>query len=227
LNIGKFAKSRITRHSLSDRSKASTPQAQSKAGSMTKTYPKIWFLRHGQTEWNKAYRLQGQLDSPLTRQGEAEARRQAQIMPSILAQAPAVFASPLGRAQQTAQIALGQVSWINDPRLMEIHAGDWQGMTRSQILASNPRWAAQPPTALEIYEGAQRGEGLMAFQARIVDFLSDLTGPSVIVAHGLLGQVLRAEICGLDVAQAGHLSNLQGCVYLLENGHERVLEGPQ
>ncbi|MFC6760043.1 phosphoglycerate mutase family protein [Sulfitobacter porphyrae] len=49
------------------------------------TYPKIWFLRHGQTEWNKVSRLQGQLDSPLTDQGLAEARRQAALMPPILA----------------------------------------------------------------------------------------------------------------------------------------------
>ncbi|MGB3244419.1 MAG: histidine phosphatase family protein, partial [Sulfitobacter sp.] len=49
-----------------------------------KSYPTIWFLRHGQTEWNRAYRLQGQLDSPLTTQGQAEAARQAVLMPPIL-----------------------------------------------------------------------------------------------------------------------------------------------
>ena len=193
---------------------------------MPKSYPKIWFLRHGQTEWNKAYRLQGQLDSPLTERGIAEAHRQALILPPILATAPDVFASPLGRARKTADIALQQTPYRTDPRLMEIDAGAWQGMLRADIMAAQPEWAADDPTALQIYEAAQGGEGLAAFQARISDFLGDLTGPSVIVAHGLLGQVLRAIVRGVDPQQAGALSNRQGCVYVLENGAETVLEAP-
>ena len=46
----------------------------------------------------------------------------------------------------------------------------------------------------------------------------------MIVAHGLLGQVLRAHVRGLDLAMAGALSNDQGVVYELENGREQVLE---
>lgn len=187
-------------------------------------YPKIWFLRHGQTEWNKAYRLQGQLDSPLTRQGIADAERQAVLMAPVMQMEPACFVSPLGRAQQTARIALSGGAFRNDDRLMEIHAGAWQGRYRDDIMAEHPEWAESQPTALEIYEAAEEGEGLAAFHHRIKAFLDELTKPSVIVAHGLLGQVLRAEVCGIDLAQAGHLSNDQGCVYLLENGVETVLE---
>lgn len=190
----------------------------------TSTYPKIWFLRHGQTEWNAAYRLQGQLDSPLTAQGVADAHRQAEIMQPVLAQKPDIYVSPLGRARQTADIALAGGKYRTDDRLMEIHAGAWQGKYRHEILAAHPEWAQSAPTALEIYQAAQGGEGVAAFTARIADFLGSLTRPSVIVAHGLLGQVLRAQVCGLDMDQAGRLSNLQGCVYLLENAKETVLE---
>ncbi len=187
-------------------------------------YPKIWFLRHGQTEWNKVYRLQGQLDSPLTQQGIADAERQAVLMAPVLAASPACFVSPLGRAQETAQIALSGAMFRNDDRLMEIHAGAWQGRYRDDIMADHPAWADRHPTALEIYEAAEAGEGLAAFHRRIKAFLDDLTEPSVIVAHGLLGQVLRAEVCGIDLADAGRLSNRQGCVYVLENRTETVLE---
>ncbi len=189
-------------------------------------YPKIWFLRHGQTEWNKAYRLQGQLDSPLTARGREEARQQARLMPDILAQGPAVFVSPLGRAVQTASIALAGAPYRTDARLMEIDAGRWQGRLRADILAEHPALEGERASALEIYDAAPQGEGLAAFQARICSFLRDLTGPTVIVAHGLLGQVLRAEVCGIPLSKAGHLSNLQGCVYVLEDGVERVLEVP-
>ncbi|MGJ8626752.1 MAG: histidine phosphatase family protein [Sulfitobacter sp.] len=187
-------------------------------------FPKIWFLRHGQTEWNKVYRLQGQLDSPLTAQGIAEAHQQAAILPPILAQNPDIWVSPLGRARQTADIALAGTPYQTDPRLMEIDAGAWQGMLRSEIMIAHPEWAATGPTALDIYEAATGGEGLAAFEARILSFLNDLTRPTVIVAHGLLGQVLRAIVQGLDRAKAGEMSNKQGCVYRLEDGTEQVLE---
>lgn len=191
------------------------------------SYPKIWFLRHGQTEWNRAYRLQGQLDSPLTAQGIAEAHRQAQIMPDILASGPAVYASPLGRVRQTAEIALGGAPYTVDDRLKEIDAGAWQGLLRADVLAQQPEWAARAPTVLEIYEAAPGGEGIDALSARVKAFLADLEKPSVIVAHGLLGQVLRAHVRGLDLAQAGDLSNAQGVVYELENGCEQVLEASE
>lgn len=190
-------------------------------------YPKIWFLRHGQTEWNKAYRLQGQLDSPLTAQGLADARRQARLMHAVLADTPALFSSPLGRARQTADIALHGRAYQTDPRLMEIHAGDWQGRTRADILAERPDLVTSGATPLDIYEAAEGGEGIAAFHARIRSFLRDLDGPSVLVAHGLLGQVLRAEVRGIPIPEAGALSNRQGCVYLLENGTETVLEAPE
>ncbi|MGJ8545256.1 MAG: histidine phosphatase family protein [Sulfitobacter sp.] len=190
----------------------------------THCFPPIWFLRHGQTEWNAAYRLQGQLDSPLTAQGRADAARQGAILRDILPQAPAIYVSPLGRTLQTAAIALAGTPYQTDARLMEIHAGQWQGRLRRDIMAELPELAQSNPNALEIYEAAPEGEGLTVFAARIAEFLADLTGPSVIIAHGLLGQVLRAQITGIDLAQAGALSNDQGCIYHLENGIETVLD---
>ena len=147
-------------------------------------HPKIWFLRHGQTEWNRAFRLQGHLDSPLTDQGIAEAAQQAQVMPEVLAQKPDILVSPLGRAQQTARIALDGASFQTDARLMEIHAGGWQGLTRDEILAANPDLAARRPAPLDIYAAAPGGEGLPAFRGRIRALLDSLIAPTVLVAHG-------------------------------------------
>lgn len=192
-----------------------------------KTYPKIWFLRHGQTEWNREYRLQGRLNSDLTEQGIAEAHRQAALLEPVLNTGPMLFASPLGRARQTADIALHGKAYICDDRLMEIDAGAWQGRSRDDIMAADPNWAATNPSPLEIYSRAEKGEGLSAFWTRIVSFLDDLTGPSVIVAHGLLGQILRAEVCGIEVAKAATLSNRQGCIYQLEDGRETIIDTPQ
>ena len=182
-------------------------------------HPKIWFLRHGQTEWNLERRLQGHLDSPLTELGREQARQQARIMRPILAEVVAgsggVFASPLGRAQQTAQIALSGHSFKTDPRLAEVATGAWEGRLRDEV--------APGGGDLFVYTSAPGGEGFDALEGRVSAFLNDLQGPSIVVSHGLWGQVLRGLVCGLDRSSMGQLSNLQGCVYLLENGQETVL----
>ena len=76
---------------------------------------------------------------------------------------------------------------------------------------------------MEFYCAAPDGEGFDVFQARVNAFVDTLTEPTVIVAHGLSGQLLRGALCGLSRDELGQLSNRQGCVYVLENGAETVL----
>ncbi len=188
------------------------------------THPKIWLLRHGQTEWNAQKRIQGQLESQLTALGIEQAHRQAALMGDILALDPDCFCSPLGRAQQTAKIALNGTSFKTDNRLAEAYAGIWQGLTLDEVCAKWPELFHANPHNLDLFCVAPESEGFEAFRERIADFLGDLTGPSIIVAHGLLGQVIRGLTCGLERSEMGALPNQQGCVYLLENGSEQVLE---
>ena len=120
--------------------------------------PPIWFLRHGQTEWNLEGRLQGHKDSPLTALGRSQAARQARILPDILQRvatgAGGCFASPLGRAQETARIALAGRGFVTDPRLSEIATGDWEGRLRAEV--------ATGEGDLFLYAGAPGGEGVVA-----------------------------------------------------------------
>lgn len=186
-------------------------------------YPKIWFLRHGETEWNAERRIQGQLESRLTPRGMDQAATQARLMAPILKENPPCFVSPLGRAQQTAKIALGGRAYVTDARLAEAHAGEWQGLLRDDVRRSNPGLVSLETPALELFLKAPGGEGRAAFEARIVDFLSGLTAPSVVVAHGLWGQVMRGLIRGLGHEEMGALGNEQACVYVLDQGRETVL----
>jgi broad specificity phosphatase PhoE len=188
------------------------------------SFPKIWFLRHGQTEWNAERRIQGQLESRLSPLGQFHAQQQAALLRPILAQAPACFASPLGRAQETAAIALAGTAFATDPRLAEADAGALQGLTMMDVERCFPEiWAANPKH-LDLFCAAPNGEGYTSFHARILSFMQALTGPSVVVAHGLLGQVMRGIAQGLSRQQMAELSNQQGCIYLLEDGTERLLQ---
>ena len=186
-------------------------------------YPKIWLLRHGQTEWNAEQRIQGQLESKLSPLGIKHARHQAELMKPILQQNPPCFVSPLGRAQQTADIAMGGAPFETDARLAEAHAGELQGMTRSEVAERYPHIYGDNPQVLDLFCAAPGGEGYENFRARIADFMSTLTEPTVVVAHGLFGQVMRGLVQGLERSQMAVLGNEQGCVYVLEDGAETVL----
>lgn len=188
------------------------------------SFPKIWFLRHGQTEWNAERRIQGQLESRLSPLGQSHARQQADLLRPILTQAPDCYVSPLGRAQETAAIALAGEDFLTDPRLAEAHAGALQGLTMRDVENRFPEiWTANPKH-LDLFCAAPNGEGYTNFHARILSFMQGLTGPSVVVAHGLLGQVMRGIAQGLSRQQMAELSNQQGCIYLLEGGIERILK---
>ena len=89
-----------------------------------KSYPKVWFLRHGETEWNAEGRVQGQTESVLSERGKVHAQQQAELMAPILADNPPCIVSPLKRTRQTADIALGGRDYQTDDRLKEIFAGD-------------------------------------------------------------------------------------------------------
>jgi probable phosphoglycerate mutase len=187
-------------------------------------YPKIWLLRHGETEWNAERRVQGQLESRLSERGIGHAWRQAELMAPILtAEDPPCFVSPLGRAQQTAEIALGGRDFVTDPRLAEVHAGDFQGQRLAELTEADPTYFERNTTPLDIFCEAPGGEGYGPFYARTLAFLETLSRPSVVVAHGLLGQVMRGIVCGLDRPALAQLENGQGCVHVLEGGVETVL----
>ena len=99
----------------------------------------VFLVRHGETEWNRTGRRQGQLDAPLTENGSAEIQRVAERIASL--PIDGVFSSPLGRAITTAQAYAGilqqTITTIDD--LREIHHGDMAGMTNEEIEKSISR----------------------------------------------------------------------------------------
>src|SRR5690606_39621881 len=86
-------------------------------------------LRHGQTEWNAADRMQGQIDTDLTELGRRQAKEAAREL--VSRNAIAIVSSDLRRAHETALAFADHtdVPITVDPRLRETHLGEWQGLT--------------------------------------------------------------------------------------------------
>ncbi|MCB2109866.1 MAG: histidine phosphatase family protein [Defluviimonas sp.] len=182
--------------------------------------PPLWLMRHSETEWNRAGRMQGRQDSPLTEKGRAQADA---LAPRLLALGfgPEVrlFSSPQGRARDTARRAFADLGRpvSEDARLSEISVGACEGLTRGEIEA---RWPGliEPARPFDWYPRAPGGEGEAAFRLRVASFLGDLRGPAAIVAHGMTIRMIRSLILGLDWDGLMRLPGGQGNIFLARDG---------
>src|SRR5579859_4041500 len=98
---------------------------------------RITLIRHGRTAWNANGRWQGHACVPLDDEGQRQAALLAQHLVKTGEQVTALYTSDLSRALETAQI-IGQRLGVEiqaDPRLREIDMGEWQGLTRAEIMA--------------------------------------------------------------------------------------------
>lgn len=190
---------------------------------MAQDFPDIWLMRHGQTEWNAAGRMQGHMNSPLTPLGHQQAARQGQIMAPLLAADPAIarLASPLGRAVQTAEIVFAGQPFTTDPRFREISVGEFEGRTRPDIEAAFPDLFAD--TWLGWYDRAPGGERLSDLRARVTEGLRALTGPSAIVCHGITLRMARLVVLGWPDNRLEEMEVRQGAVHLMRDGRHEML----
>jgi probable phosphoglycerate mutase len=148
----------------------------------------LYFVRHGETEWNVEGRIQGHLDIPLSDIGLLQAAALGRRLASETFDA--IYSSDLIRAYRTASpvVANPDNEIVRDPRLRERHLGVLQGLTGEEALAKQPvAWKAfksrDPATLLE------GGESLGAFYRRITDFVRDILqshagGRVLAVTHG-------------------------------------------
>jgi probable phosphoglycerate mutase len=148
---------------------------------------KIYLVRHGETVYNLAGRIQGQLDSELSPLG----RRQCQAVAEALAQQPcdAVIASPLTRARESAQCIADrlQLEVRLEPGLMEINAGIFQGHCWRELDAQYPReaaqWRSQDPD-FRIPNGESRRDVMVRARAALDAIRAAPYRAVIVVAHG-------------------------------------------
>lgn len=174
---------------------------------------RLCIVRHGETAWNAAGRVQGQLDVPLSEIGHAQARRVAAALPE--GRFCALYASDLQRVRQTAQPAAAKLrlDMQLEPQLRERHYGVFQALTYTEARAALPaqyaRFKAKDPDF-----GFGSGETLRDFFSRTTQCLEAIArrhaGEEVLVfTHGgVLEMAYRhATGCGLSTARDFELPN--------------------
>ena len=188
--------------------------------------PLIYFVRHGQTDWNAEFRLQGQADTDLNELGRQQADGNGRKLATLIPDAEAFdfVASPMNRTRETmerirAAMGLDPMGYRTDPRLVEVHFGDWQGFTMAELELRDPgatarraesKWRFLPPG-----EGAESYQMLME---RVRPWFETLSRPTVCVTHGGVLRAIFRLVGRKPDGAAAVLAIPQDRLLKLENG---------
>ena len=184
----------------------------------------ILLVRHGETEWNLQRRYQGRSDSALTTTGIAQAHAIGRLVDTLPeAKAARIIASPLGRAQRTAEIIREHFAVAPklqfDDRLRDLSLGSWDGLTYTEIAARCPG-VFDGQGRYDWYFRSPDGERYDAFAARLSEWLREQEAACalVVVTHGVVTRLLRGLYARLPREAALILPVTQDKVFRLSNG---------
>ena len=197
-------------------------------GSSGASMPRFFFVRHGETEWNREGRLQGQMDVSLNGRGRDQAAAAGRILRHLSAERNLAavdldyVASPLRRTRATMELLrqamdLPPHDFRIEDRLKEISFGSWEGMTWRQIEAADPTRYAERNRNKWTF-AAPGGESYAEVADRVRPWLRTLADNAVVVAHGGVARALLTLIAGLDPRRAPSADIWQGRVLVFEDG---------
>ncbi len=191
---------------------------------------RILLARHGVSTWNAEGRYQGQIDIPLSPIGEAQAQALGARLASV--DITRAVASPLSRAQRTAQLALGAARadmLLTEPELQEIAHGEWEGLLASEIHEKDPSrlqaWREEPDTVL-----MPGGESLRLVLERSWRGLARATeglgehDTLLVVAHDAVNRVILCKVLGLPLSRLWTFRQAPTTLNLLEGADLDSLE---
>lgn len=165
---------------------------------------KLYLIRHGETDWNAAGRIQGHSDIELNGRGLEQARRLAARMPDE-GDFSAIYSSPLKRAFRTAEIIGAALNSpvTPDPRLLERSLGQLEGLTMSDIREQYPEvhraWHDGGPRPHIVGEESRED-----FIRRVQNFITDIRakhpdGRLIAITHGGTINMLLMVALNLDI----------------------------
>ncbi|KUM02980.1 phosphoglycerate mutase family protein [Chromobacterium subtsugae] len=157
---------------------------------MTQPVTRFCLVRHGETDWNREYRLQGHTDIPLNDTGLEQAIQLARAFSPGQHRFDALYVSDLTRTRQTAAPLADKLrlAALDTPQLRERHMGALQGLTYAEAAQRIPDIYQRQQTRDPDYD-LEGGESLRRFRARVLDGMASIAalhpGEDVlIVTHG-------------------------------------------
>jgi len=183
---------------------------------------RIILVRHGETDWNKEGRFQGQIDIPLNETGKNQAQKASQFLKSI--NFNKAYSSSMSRPLETAKIILGENSKLNILKineLSEISHGLWEGKLEKDIKTTWPemlvKWHQEPenvimPEGESIEDVSKRS--LKAWQSICKN--QNKNDVTLVVAHDAVNKTLLCNILGLSYSKIWTIKQGNGGITVID-----------
>ncbi len=179
----------------------------------------IVLARHGETEWNRIRRFQGQSDVALNERGRAQVEAVALTLKDEAIKV--IYSSPLSRAIEMAKAANGfhRVSIEQKDELMEMDLGDFEGIHSKDLLIEHPdflkKWMMDP-SSLRM----PNGETLQEVQHRVWTVMEEIVltyteGTVLLCGHNFVNLTILCKILGLELANFRRLRQNAGAMNII------------
>lgn len=186
--------------------------------------PRLLLVRHGETDWNRQGRFQGQIDVPLNDNGRSQSGQAAAFLRTIPIQH--AVTSPMLRPKETAEIILQHhpdVPLDLEDNLREISHGLWEGQLESEIEAAFPgelqRWQSTP-AVVQMPEGENLQQvwarAIAAWDAIVAAALTRPAGITLVVAHDAINKAILCYILGLGPEHFWSFKQGNGAVSVID-----------
>ncbi len=192
---------------------------------LNQTVLRIVLIRHGETEWNRIHRFQGQPGVGLNETGRAQAKALAQA----LREEPlkAIYSSPLARAIETVR-AINRYHGVTLEQrtgLMEMDLGDFEGFQSERLMKEYPdffrAWSEDPASVR-----MPNGETLPEVQARAWAVVEEIAtayteGSVLLCGHHFVNLAILCKVVGLELTNFRRLRQVPGALSIIERGGGR------
>jgi probable phosphoglycerate mutase len=183
---------------------------------------RIFLIRHGETNWNKEGRFQGQIDIPLNKNGKDQARKTYEYLKNIPFNK--AFSSSMHRPYETAQIILQNNKDLEIEKidsLLEISHGLWEGKLESEIREQWPsllkNWHDKPEEVI-----MPEGESIKDVSERAIKAFDKIclsqkeNDLSLLVAHDAVNKTLICNILGIHYSNIWKIKQGNGGITVID-----------